>query len=113
MQNTEKGRKISSAAVNTGRAVVQTGKAVGGVLSQAKGALSQWWSTLPPTESGEVAAEAGQDVLNLNQGVRMSEIDLSSSDGEWSEDQLFFFSVFLLVTFAFIDVRPWWSLLYF
>ncbi len=29
MQNTEKGRKISSAAASTGRAVVQTGKVVG------------------------------------------------------------------------------------
>lgn len=32
MQNTEKGRKISSAAASTGRAVAQTSKAVGKIF---------------------------------------------------------------------------------
>jgi hypothetical protein len=78
MQNTDKGRKITNAAASTSRAVVQTSKAVGGVLSQAKGALSQWWNAIHPVETSE-AAEMGEEALN---GMRMSEIDLSSSDGE-------------------------------
>lgn len=72
MQNTEKGRKITSAAASTGRVVVQTSKVVGGALSQAKGALSHWWSTFQqPNE----ATEEGQDALGPD-GVRMSDIDL-------------------------------------
>ena len=78
MQNTDKGRKITNAATSTSRAVAQTSKAVGGVLSQAKGALSQWWNAIHPVETSE-AAEMGEEALN---GMRMSEIDLSSSDGE-------------------------------
>ena len=72
MQNTEKGRKITSAAASTGRAVAQTSKVVGGAITQAKGALSHWWSNFQqPAE----AAEEGQDALGPN-GVRMSDIDL-------------------------------------
>ena len=33
MQNTEKGRKITSAAVSTSRAVAQTGKVVGKIFT--------------------------------------------------------------------------------
>lgn len=95
MQNTEKGRKISSAAASTGRVVAQTGRAVGrfkyssfltdclifdlcanegGVLSQAKGALSQWWNTFHTPET-----PPAEDVFDHEGGVRMSEIDLHSN----------------------------------
>ena len=78
MQNTEKGRKISNAAASTGRAVVQTGKAVGGVISQAKGALTSWWSTFHAADVDQHESAGQGDCA----GVRMSEIDLGSSDGE-------------------------------
>lgn len=76
MQNTEKGRKITSAAASTAaatsRAVSQTSKVVGGALTQAKGAFSQWWNTFQqPTDATEVAEEA-----DSSNGMRMSDIDL-------------------------------------
>lgn len=42
MQNSERGRKINQAVVNTGKAVAQTSKALGGALSQAKSTVSSW-----------------------------------------------------------------------
>ncbi|GFQ99015.1 late secretory pathway protein AVL9 homolog [Trichonephila clavata] len=45
MQSSERGRRLNTAVVNTGKAVVQTGKAVGGALTNAKSAVSSWWSS--------------------------------------------------------------------
>ncbi|XP_059165254.1 late secretory pathway protein AVL9 homolog [Physella acuta] len=45
LQNTERGRKINAAVVQTGKYVVQTGKAVGGALTSAKSAVSGWFSS--------------------------------------------------------------------
>lgn len=99
MQNTEKGRKIATAAVNTSRAVAATSKAVGmrfnmlclneltlkcwwfcnwitgGALTNAKGAFSQWWSTFQQPNPAETS-EAAEETVGPN-GVRMSDIDLA------------------------------------
>uniref|UniRef100_A0A674KFX1 UDENN domain-containing protein n=1 Tax=Terrapene triunguis TaxID=2587831 RepID=A0A674KFX1_9SAUR len=49
VQNSERGKKIGTAMVNTSRNVVQTGKAVGqsvgGAFTNAKSAMSSWLST--------------------------------------------------------------------
>ncbi|KFM58158.1 Late secretory pathway protein AVL9-like protein, partial [Stegodyphus mimosarum] len=45
MQSSERGRRLNTAVVNTGKAVVQTGKAVGGALTSAKSVVSSWWSS--------------------------------------------------------------------
>jgi len=55
-----------SASASTGREVVQTSKAVGG---------ADWWNAIHLVET----SNAAEDALN---GMRMSEIDLNSSDGE-------------------------------
>ncbi|XP_026681239.1 late secretory pathway protein AVL9 homolog, partial [Diaphorina citri] len=46
MQNTEGGRKLNQAMMNTSKAVATTSKAVGGAIAQAKGAVTTWWSSL-------------------------------------------------------------------
>lgn len=46
MQNTEGGRKLNQAMMNTGKTLVTTSKAVGGAIAQAKGAVTTWWSSL-------------------------------------------------------------------
>ncbi|XP_059474861.1 late secretory pathway protein AVL9 homolog [Neocloeon triangulifer] len=68
MQNTEGGRKLSQAMVNTGRAVTHTGKAVGGAISQAKGAFSSWWSNItsqPNNGQSEKIEELPEDGLDI------------------------------------------------
>lgn len=42
MQNSERGRKLNQAVVNTGKAVVQTSRALGGALTQARSTVSSW-----------------------------------------------------------------------
>ncbi|XP_048755693.2 late secretory pathway protein AVL9 homolog isoform X2 [Ostrea edulis] len=44
LQNTERGKKINAAMVQTGRYVEQAGKAVGGAIVNAKSAMSSWFS---------------------------------------------------------------------
>ncbi|XP_061179764.1 late secretory pathway protein AVL9 homolog [Saccostrea echinata] len=44
LQNTERGKKINAAMVQTGRYVEQAGKAVGGAIVNAKSAVSSWFS---------------------------------------------------------------------
>lgn len=53
MQSSERGRRINTAVVNTGKAVVQTGKAVGGALTSAKSVVSSWWSSFNVPQSQE------------------------------------------------------------
>ncbi|XP_041367751.1 late secretory pathway protein AVL9 homolog [Gigantopelta aegis] len=53
MQNTERGKKLNAAVVQTGKYVVQTGKAVGGALNHAKSTLSSWFSSFTPDRNTE------------------------------------------------------------
>lgn len=56
VQNSERGKKIGTAMVNTSRNVVQTGKAVGqsvgGAFTNAKSAMSSWLSTFTQSTQG-------------------------------------------------------------
>uniref|UniRef100_A0A8C8SKB6 AVL9 cell migration associated n=1 Tax=Pelusios castaneus TaxID=367368 RepID=A0A8C8SKB6_9SAUR len=56
VQNSERGKKIGNAMVNTSRNVVQTGKAVGqsvgGAFTSAKSAMSSWLSTFTQSTQG-------------------------------------------------------------
>lgn len=44
LQNTERGKKINAAMVQTGKYVEQAGKAVGGAIVNARSAVSSWFS---------------------------------------------------------------------
>ncbi|XP_067648728.1 late secretory pathway protein AVL9 homolog isoform X2 [Haliotis asinina] len=64
LQNTERGKKINAAVVQTGKYMVQTGKAVGGAISNARSALSSWFSgfsseksQMSPSQSAETVSE--------------------------------------------------------
>ncbi|CAM4516729.1 unnamed protein product [Caretta caretta] len=56
VQNSERGKKIGTAMVNTSRNVMQTGKAVGqsvgGAFTNAKSAMSSWLSTFTQSTQG-------------------------------------------------------------
>ncbi|KAK6165935.1 hypothetical protein SNE40_022741 [Patella caerulea] len=62
MQNTERGKKLNAAVVQTGKYMVETGKAVGGALNHAKSAVSSWFSswrqekpTTPPSDNTAIS----------------------------------------------------------
>ncbi|XP_054707276.1 LOW QUALITY PROTEIN: late secretory pathway protein AVL9 homolog [Uloborus diversus] len=63
MQSSERGRRLNTAVVNTGKAVVQTGKAVGGAITSAKSVVSSWWSSfnVPQQQEKQEREEALQD----------------------------------------------------
>ncbi|XP_005106698.1 late secretory pathway protein AVL9 homolog [Aplysia californica] len=62
LQNSERGRKINAAVVQTGKYVVQTGKVVGGALTSAKSAVSGWFSSWRSSEKTETSPKPdGQD----------------------------------------------------
>ncbi|CAB3372827.1 Hypothetical predicted protein [Cloeon dipterum] len=76
MQNTEGGRKLNQAMMNTGRAVAHTGKAVGGAISQAKGAFSSWWTNMtsqPNNGQTEKIDELPEDGLEAEPELILSE----------------------------------------
>ncbi|GAB6030543.1 hypothetical protein CHUAL_007408 [Chamberlinius hualienensis] len=56
MQNSERGKKLNQAVVNTGKAVIQTSKVLGGAISQAKSTVFSWFqvSNSSPPECGDV-----------------------------------------------------------
>ncbi|KAK3093120.1 hypothetical protein FSP39_011330 [Pinctada imbricata] len=45
LQNTERGKKINAAVVQTGKYVEQAGKAVGGAITNARSAVTSWFSS--------------------------------------------------------------------
>ena len=57
ISSTQSGRKLSSAAASTGKAVVSTGKAVGGALFSARTSLSSWWHGGKRTKMEEEGTE--------------------------------------------------------
>ncbi|CAG5133981.1 unnamed protein product [Candidula unifasciata] len=64
LQNSERGRKINAAVVQTGKYVVQTGKVVGGAISSARSAVSGWFSSWRHTDkSPEETQEPIEEII--------------------------------------------------
>uniref|UniRef100_A0A8D8Q2P0 Late secretory pathway protein AVL9 homolog n=1 Tax=Cacopsylla melanoneura TaxID=428564 RepID=A0A8D8Q2P0_9HEMI len=83
MQNTEGGRKLNQAMVNTTKALGTTSKAVGGAIAQAKGAVTTWWTSLTAVQANGGFEESDETEENPGQSC---ETGTNETEGEGGRD---------------------------